>query len=210
VRVRIPGKKIFVLAPAVACAFALSAVTPATAAELAPASSGVGSSDVGSVGALGPLTDLVIARLDIGDLVAASKFGTGKPIDDPVREQQIRDQVRQRAIALGIDPDATVRFFDDQIEANKVVQRGLFAFWTAHPDQAPTSRPDLTQIRGQLDQLTTELLNELVATVGVRQHTPVCVAQLALARVSGEVAHHLDALHRQALGGALESVCAPA
>jgi len=202
----VTGKKLFVLAPAVACAVVLCGVAPA-GAQSRSAVAPVSSAPEGSFGALGPLTDLVIARLEIGDLVAAAKFGTGKPIDDPVREQQIRDQVRAQAIVLGIDPDATVRFFDDQIDASTVVQRGLFAFWTAHPGQAPTSRPDLGQLRQQLDQLTTELLGQLVATVKIRQHTPACLAQSVIARVSGEITHHLDTLHRRALGDALRSVC---
>ena len=204
---RISGKKILVLAPAVACAVAFSAVTPAVAAPLGgPASASADA--LPAFGPLGPLTDLAIKRLLISDQVAAAKFGTDKPIDDPVREQQIRDEVRQQAIVLGIDPDATVQFFDDQINASKIVQRGLFAYWTERPDKAPTSRPDLNQIRAELDQLTTDLLNQLVATVRIRQHTPSCAAQLLIARVSGEITHRLDALHRKALGVALDSACA--
>ena len=203
----ISGKKIFVLAPALACAIGLSAVTPAGAAAFdapAPASADAA---FPAFGPLGPLTDLAIKRLLISDHVAAAKFGTDKPIDDPVREQQIRDAVRQQAILLGIDPEATVAFFDAQINASKIVQRGLFAYWTDHPDKAPTSRPDLNQIRIQLDQLTTDLLTQLVATNKIRHHTPSCEAQLLIARISGEITHRLDPLHRKALGVALDSVC---
>ena len=39
---------------------------------------------------------------------------------------------------------------------------------TAHPDEAPTTRPDLGQIRTELDRLTTALLGELKSTVDVR------------------------------------------
>lgn len=119
-------------------------------------------------GRLGALTDLVVERLRVSDDVAAAKFGTGSPIDDPAREQQVLDQVRQQAVALGLDPEQAAAFFRDQITASKVVQRGLFARWTVHPDETPTTRPDLGEIRTRLDRLTTDLLSELKDTVDVR------------------------------------------
>jgi chorismate mutase len=57
------------------------------------------------------LTGLAITRLLVSDRVAASKLGTGQPIDDPAREQQELDQVRHQAVVLGIDLTATVQFF---------------------------------------------------------------------------------------------------
>lgn len=156
------------------------------------------------------MTDLAIQRLLVSDQVAAAKFGTGQPIDDPAREQQELAQVRQQAVILGIDPTATVQFFQDQITAGKIVQRGLFKQWTAHPAQAPTTRPDLGTIRQQLDQLTTEILQQLVSTRDIRHRTAACRIQLAEARVSGEILNRLDGLHRHALAVALESVCSPA
>ncbi|GAB3898425.1 hypothetical protein GCM10029964_082780 [Kibdelosporangium lantanae] len=70
------------------------------------------------------LTDLAAQRVRIADQVAAAKYGTPSPIDDPVREQQIYDSVAARAPGLGLDPQDAVRFFRAQIEANKLVQRG--------------------------------------------------------------------------------------
>ncbi|MGI5507855.1 gamma subclass chorismate mutase AroQ [Streptomyces sp. CA-106131] len=96
------------------------------------------------LGRLGSLTNLIVQRLLVSDLVAAAKFGTGTPINDPAREQQALGEVRQQAITLGLDPDETVAFFQGQITASKIVQEGLFAEWTAHPNEAPTARPDLT------------------------------------------------------------------
>jgi chorismate mutase len=162
-----------------------------------------------SLGRLGPLVDLAIQRLQVSDQVAAAKFGTGQPIDDPVREQQELALVRQDAVALGIDPDATVRFFQQQINASKVVQRGLFDLWTAHPELAPTSRPDLATIRTELDRITTEILQQLVAVKDLLADTPTCDVGLAEARLTGEIVNHLDRLHRHALSVALASVCEP-
>lgn len=180
---------------------------PVSSRNVASATDSTNSGQVGSFGRLGPLTDLVIQRLLVSDEVAASKFGTGKPIDDPVREQQELAAARQSAISLGIDPDATVRFFQQQISASKVVQRGLFDRWTAHPELAPTTRPDLNQIRAELDQLTTRLLQQLVAVRDLLSSGVECDVRLAVAELSGEIVDHLDGLHRHALTVALASVC---
>lgn len=160
-----------------------------------------------ALGRLGPLTDLVIDRIRVSDDVAASKFGTDSPIEDPAREEQVLEQVRTQAEAAGVNPDAAVVFFRDQITASKVVQRGLFTRWTAHPEEAPTTRPDLGQIRERLDELTTDLLQELKDTQQLRNRPLTCTVQLALAGGSGAVLEGLDALHRQALTTATHSVC---
>jgi chorismate mutase-like protein len=78
---------------------------------------------------LGSLTSLAAQRILLGDKVAAAKFGTDQPIDDPSRERHELDAVAALAAREGVDPDASVRFFRAQIEANKVVQRGLYALW---------------------------------------------------------------------------------
>jgi chorismate mutase-like protein len=185
--------------------------SPAVAAPLqASAADARTSNEVQSLGRLGPLTDLVIQRLLVGDQVAASKFGTSTPIDDPVREQQELATVRQAGQAMGLDPAATAQFFQDQITASKIVQRGLFQRWTAHPDLAPTSRPNLNSIRTQLDRITTGLLEQLKATQGIRKKARPCTVALTLAHLSGEEKNHLDTVHRQALSAALQSTCSPA
>ncbi|MEV6640634.1 gamma subclass chorismate mutase AroQ [Amycolatopsis sp. NPDC051371] len=155
---------------------------------------------------LGALTGLVIERLRVSDDVAAAKFGTGSPIDDPAREQQVLDHVRNQAGALGLDPEAVTAFFRDQITASKVVQKGLFARWTAYPHEAPTTRPDLARIRARLDRLTTALLRQLEATVDVLTESAPGPVPLAPADGSAVVPDRLDALHRRALGTALHSV----
>ncbi|MGI5143511.1 gamma subclass chorismate mutase AroQ [Streptomyces sp. CA-106110] len=159
------------------------------------------------LGRLGSLTNLIVQRLLVSDLVAAAKFGTGTPINDPAREQQALGEVRQQAITLGLDPDETVAFFQGQITASKIVQEGLFAEWTAHPNEAPTARPDLSKIRAQLDQLTTELLQELKATLFVRGTLIGCAEELTLSKQWITALDHVDLLHRQALAAAMQSVC---
>lgn len=179
------------------------AVAATTGVNTEPASSAA----VKPLGKLGPLTGLIIERLLVGDDVAASKFGTDSPIEDPVREAQVLEQVRVQAEAAGVNSQAAVAIFRDQITASKQVQRGLFARWTAHPEVAPTTRPDLGQIRARLDQLTTALLAELKNTELLRGRPVGCSVQLTLAEVTGAALEHLDTLHRQALKTATDSVC---
>ncbi len=178
----------------------------AAVATSAPEVAGSGQATHARAG-LGQLTGLVADRLEVGDLVAASKFGTDKPIDDPAREQVVLDQARASAIQLGIDPDETVVFFRDQIEASKVVQRGLFARWTAHPAEAPATRPDLNEIRATLDKLSTDLLQALRSTTYVRHAGLRCTVELTANSILTTAEHRLDHLHRKAFQGAVADVC---
>ncbi|WP_181770595.1 gamma subclass chorismate mutase AroQ [Amycolatopsis pittospori] len=175
----------------------------------APAAAPEAAVQPGNVLRFDALTDSLIARLLLGDLVAASKFGTGRPIDDPQRERELLATVRSEATVLGIDADAAVAVFTDQISASKIVQRGLFARWTEHPDEAPTARPDLGQIRAELDKLTHAILAELKTTETLRHGDSRCRPELFLAKAVGAIEHRLDALHRQALRTAVATVCLP-
>jgi chorismate mutase len=160
------------------------------------------------VGPLGELTDLAVQRVQVADLVAAAKFGTPQPIDDPAREQQVLDTVRTKATGLGLDPENAASFFRAQIEANKLVQRGLYARWTEHPEEVPSTRPDLgTEVRPILDRLTTDILAELKDTEQIRRPTLRCEIHATIAERSAAVLHHLDRLHGNALAEAMRTVC---
>ena len=154
-----------------------------------------------------PLTDASAERVQVADLVAAAKFGTPAPIDDPAREAVVLNNVRTLSAQLGIDPEVSVAIFADQIEANKVVQRGLYELWTAHPELAPTERPDLvTVVRPILDRITGQLLGQIKDTLHARVH-PSCFGQLIAAQNHVSHARALDALHSTALARAVPSVC---
>ncbi|MFG1905770.1 gamma subclass chorismate mutase AroQ [Kribbella sp. NPDC048928] len=192
---------------------AVAAATIGTSVLLMPTANAAPATAVRAEGVQGTrvtfdgLTELVIQRILVGDDVAASKYFSGKPVEDPVREQQIIESVRASAVQLGIDPDQTAAFFQAQIEASKVVQRGLLAYWAAHPDQAPTSGPDLNVIRDKLDSLSTQLLAELVRVDDLRQSGLRCDISLVVADATGAARHHLDQLHRQALRTGSAATC---
>ncbi|MBB1153109.1 gamma subclass chorismate mutase AroQ [Amycolatopsis dendrobii] len=110
------------------------------------------------------LPELVLRRLAISEQVAAAKFGAGRPVDDPVREQRELARVRTLAREVGLDPDLAAGFLADQIAASKQVQRRLFAHWTEHPGDRPAGGPDLSVLRAELDGLTVALLDRLAET----------------------------------------------
>jgi len=116
--------------------------------------------------------------------------------------------VRTKAADLRLDPENAVRFFRAQIEANKLVQRGLHARWTEHPEEVPQHRPDLgTEVRPILDRLTTEILAELKDTEQFRHPTLKCEIHATIAERSAVVLHRLDRLHENALAEAMRPVC---
>ncbi|KUJ65514.1 chorismate mutase [Streptomyces albus subsp. albus] len=190
-----------------ATAAAVLATTGAAAAAAAPAAAGPPAASAGHSGRqLLDLTDLAARRVLLADQVAAAKWGTDSPVDDPVRERQVLDEVARQAEQLGADPAVTVRVFRDQIEANKLVQRELYRQWAAHPDQVPTERPDLGRIRQEINHLNSELVAAIAVSAPVRAaHS--CAGLLTASTVRTAHDRRLDGLHTLALGRGLTSVC---
>lgn len=188
----------------VIAAVAATTGTPATAAP-APLPAPVTASPLTGQD-LTPLVRLAAERVLLADRVAAAKYGTGTPIEDPAREQAVLDQVAERARVLGHDPDDAVRVFRDQIEANKLVQRALFAAWDAGVAQPPARRPTLEEIRPRIDSVNRHMLTELAATDAGRGGAG-CGKRLIHAgrQVAGQMG--LSPLHRVGLLRAVPSVC---
>lgn len=157
-------------------------------------------------GQLRPLAGLSADRLLVADQVAAAKWGTDSPIDDPAREQQVLDAVAEQAREVGGDPGATVRIFRDQIEASKVVQRGLYRKWQADPSSAPTERPDLAKVRLEINRINGELVRAIAAAADART-APSCPGRLLAGALATGHEKRLDGLHAVALTRALPSVC---
>jgi chorismate mutase len=153
-----------------------------------------------------PVVEYAADRLAIADLVAASKWLSGAPIEDPAREQQVLDDVARQAEELGADPDEMRTIFRDQIEASKIVQRGLHRRWANHPSQAPTEAPDLGEIRDRINEASTALVRAVAATSAERA-APGCRVEVAVEGVLESHHREFDALHLVGFGRALRSVC---
>lgn len=158
---------------------------------------------------LGRLVQLAEQRLGTADTVAAAKWGPQAPITDPVREKAVLDTAAAEAAQRRLAPEETVAIFQDQIAASKVVQFGLFSDWSADPDRAPSSAADLSGVRGTLDRITVELLDQLAATRTARTG-PGCAVALRQAVAAVEDSQQLDPLHRRGLDRAVRSLCSPA
>ncbi|MFR9727748.1 chorismate mutase [Saccharopolyspora sp. MS10] len=143
-------------------------------------------------------------RAVLSDQVAASKFGSGKPVTDSAREAVVVDTARADATRDGVDPEWAARVFRDQIAASTHVQNELLRQWREHPDQRPSRQPDLAQVRPQLDRIGDELIAALKTATPAREN-PACGATLE--QVVGREAADLDPIHRAALDRALNSVC---
>ncbi|MEU6326537.1 chorismate mutase [Streptomyces sp. NPDC047049] len=192
--------------PAAAAAARSAAPVPPSAAAPHAASAPPAATAHSPYAQLRPLAELSAERLATGDLVAAAKWGTGSPIDDPAREQEVLETVADQARRLGAGPAATVRVFRDQIEANKVVQRGLYRRWDADPAQAPTQRPDLQEVRKEINRINGALVRALAGSPRARS-APYCAPLLTAATVRVHQQRRLDTLHTAALARSLRSVC---
>jgi chorismate mutase-like protein len=121
------------------------------------------------------IATLIDERLALMPDVARYKWNTGGAIEDPVREQQLLESVRQQAVEQGLPPARVTAFFAAQIEAAKVVQRELFEQWHKSGQGKFEAVVDLsTQIRPRLDALNPQFLEALAAVPAAvtRDHVP--------------------------------------
>jgi chorismate mutase len=164
----------------------------------------------GSAAQLDTLVDLVVERLSLARDVAAAKYGSGGPIDDPIREQQI---LRSAGCALNVSALSHrmgMQFFQDQIEASKVVQRGLYHRWRRHPEEVPAAHPDLaTDVRPKLDRITAQIIQQFRCLDEARCFKPGDIADLIDRRFSAAMPERqLPGLHRHAAAFAMRSLSA--
>jgi chorismate mutase len=156
------------------------------------------------------LIGLLLERLNTADAVIAAKWvgahGQNPVIDDPVREREVYDSMSRAGAALGL-PESWVRqVFAGQIEANKMVQRGLLARWRLDPASAPRTSPDLTAVRPVIDRVNGQILQQL-AQRRAELTGPDCAERLSAGVFGVFTSGEADALHQAALVRAAASVC---
>jgi chorismate mutase len=157
-----------------------------------------------------PLTELVDAaaqRLQVTESVAAFKWNSHGPIEDPSRVQQELTKLAGDASAQHIDPNYVTQIFGDQINATEAIEYSRFADWKLDPGHAPAGAPDLSASRSAIDALNQTMLTQVVVNWDLL-HSPVCTAQLNAARSDVIGARQLDTLYQQALALATRSYCA--
>ncbi|NKW44586.1 gamma subclass chorismate mutase AroQ [Rhodococcus hoagii] len=147
---------------------------------------------------LRPLVHSIAQRLSTADPVAAAKWWTDRPIDDPARERDVLRSVGELARGAGLEAGRVEAVFRAQIEANKDVQRGLFGYWLLAPTAAPSGPADLTTVRSTLDSLDRDIVAEISARRQVLAG-PECLPDLVTAAVDVVTTERIDALHQVAL-----------
>lgn len=152
------------------------------------------------------LIDAAAQRLQTADAVAAYKYRTGGPVDDPKREQQVIDAVTAAAAADHIDPGYVGTLFRNQIDATTSVEYTRFAQWKIDPGAVPATAPDLSETRTTIDRLNQTMVREMAARWD-DLHSPSCAADrdAALTAVTGSRA--LDPVYQSALAYATHAYC---
>ncbi|WP_068066114.1 gamma subclass chorismate mutase AroQ [Nocardia xishanensis] len=159
---------------------------------------------------LDPLVLLIAQRLDTADAVAAAKWadaardGSAPVIDDPAREAEVYDAMARIGAARGLPENWVRRVFFGQIEASKTVQYGLIARWRFDPVAAPSTPPDLTDVRPAIDRLNAAIMDQL-AEHRAELAAPDCMERLAHGVFS--LLESMDPLHRLALIRAVSALC---
>ncbi|MVU77539.1 chorismate mutase [Nocardia sp. ET3-3] len=162
-------------------------------------------------GSLDRLAGSLIDRLDTADTVAAIKWtdtlrtGVDPVIDDPAREAAIYDAMAQLGAQENLPAPRVRQVFEGQIEASKIVQRGLVTEWRAGV-AAPAPAMDLAAVRTVIDGLNTDIVAELAAEQSDLTG-PGCPARITPVFLSAAASHRLDALHTAALLRAVTPLC---
>lgn len=159
---------------------------------------------------LATLVELVVQRLTLCQEVAAAKYTSSQPIDDPAREHEILQAAARALNGRGRHQKLAIRFLRDQLEANKVVQRGLHQRWYAHPEEVPHVRGALAgEIRPKLDRITAQMIRQFTSMDDV-PHVRCDRVEDVMERqfFTSLPLQRLPKLHRHAAVFALRSLCA--
>ena len=105
--------------------------------------------------------ELIDARLQVMEAVAAWKYERGAPIVDAAREQRVLDDSVARAKKVGIEPEAARRLFALQIRLASRVQQHFITKWRAGGYSGEPSRDLDAELRPRLDQIGADLFRAI-------------------------------------------------
>ncbi|WP_170412997.1 gamma subclass chorismate mutase AroQ [Ruegeria atlantica] len=108
------------------------------------------------------LFDLIDARLEWMQDVAAFKHANDRPVEDLAREKVVIDKTLEQAALAGVDPDSAQLFFEAQIQAAKEIQSCWIERWRKDKASVPERYADLTtEVRPALLELGGQILETL-------------------------------------------------
>ncbi|KAL3075462.1 hypothetical protein niasHS_011969 [Heterodera schachtii] len=98
-------------------------------------------------------------RLMLAKDVVNYKFHHNTSIDDFVREKQVLESVSAQGQKAGIGGNYGEEFFQDQMDANKMIQKGYEKLWTDNKSSPPKNAPDLQKdTRPKVTAATEEMI----------------------------------------------------
>ncbi|KAL3121871.1 hypothetical protein niasHT_000436 [Heterodera trifolii] len=101
-------------------------------------------------------------RLMLAKDVVNYKLHHNTSIDDFVREKQLLESVSAQGQKAGIGDNYGKEFFQDQMDANKMIQKGYVKLWTANNSLRPQNVPDLVKdTRPKVTAATEEMISAL-------------------------------------------------
>lgn len=155
---------------------------------------------------LDSLVSFAAERLRSAENAAAAKWETDGRVHDPAREQEVLAGVRALAGQHDVAPEFAELVFIDQIQATESIQYTRFAEWKLTPTEAPVERPDLTDVRAEIDRLTEAMVAELSGNRHVLASADCADARdRALRTATHEL--ELTRLYERALTRATQSYC---
>lgn len=176
--------------------------------ELAISFSSEGPAATVESGPVDALAGLVVQRLALGQDAAAAKYASRQAIEDPARERRVLEVAASALEGTGKLRDAGLRFARDQIEASRVIQRGLHQRWYAHPEEVPVDRRELTaQIRLDLDRVTLQLMRQFNTLTVLPRLRRDLIEDVIDRQFAAMPAPPLPRLYRHAALFALRSFC---
>jgi chorismate mutase len=156
----------------------------------------------------GPLVDASAHRIEIARQVAFAKWDSHRAVEDRRREAEIISAAVAQGVARGLERDFVARFFQAQIDANKLVQHALLSEWRRFGGAPQHPQIDLSRtIRPELDTIQSKLIDELVLTRNLRRSRS-CGSGLASV-ISSYLAQHqgFTPVEASALRRSLAPVC---
>jgi chorismate mutase len=186
-------------------------VAPMTIEGMAPAAQAQAPADGQAPAGLDSLVALVLQRLNTADAVIAAKWvgahGQAPAVDDPAREREVYDSMGRAGAELGLPQPWVRQVFFGQIEANKMVQRGLIARWRFDPAAAPVASPNLAAVRPLIDRANDGIVRQL-ALHRAELSGPACAPRLSASVFAIFGGGKSDGLHEAALVRAAAALCA--
>ncbi|MFB7719940.1 gamma subclass chorismate mutase AroQ [Nocardia sp. NPDC056100] len=163
-------------------------------------------------GSLDALVTAIADRIELADAVAAAKWETARAtrqepvIDDPDREAVVYSGMAALGAKSGLSERWVDQVFAGQIDASKIVQRGLILRWNLDQGSAPTVAVDLTAVRPEIDRTNVEIIDQMAdrrpALTG-----PGCGALVIRSVMATLAVRPMDPLHQAALFRATLPLC---